>query len=66
VRDAVGAGLSHFAYAPLLPEMVRAGWLSAGAAGVLGAANLAGYLGVGARNHRGSCSQTSPIPARIK
>jgi len=46
VRDAVGAGLSHFAYAPLLPEMVRAGWLSAGAAGVLGAANLAGYPGL--------------------
>jgi len=40
----VGVGLSRFAYAPLLPEMVRAGWLSAGAAGVLGAANLAGYL----------------------
>ncbi len=40
----VGVGLSRFAYAPLLPEMVRAGWLSGGAAGVLGAANLAGYL----------------------
>lgn len=40
----VGVGLSRFAYAPLLPAMVQAEWLSAGAAGVLGAANLAGYL----------------------
>lgn len=40
----LGVGLSRFAYAPLLPAMVQAGWLSAGAAGLLGAANLAGYL----------------------
>ena len=40
----LGIGLSRFAYAPLLPAMVQAGWLSAGAAGLLGAANLAGYL----------------------
>lgn len=40
----LGVGLSRFAYAPLLPAMVGAGWLSAGAAGLLGAANLAGYL----------------------
>lgn len=31
----VGVGLSRFAYAPLLPSMVQAGWLAAGAAGVL-------------------------------
>lgn len=40
----LGIGLSRFAYSPLLPEMVQAGWLGAGAAGVLGAANLGGYL----------------------
>ena len=40
----LGVGLSRFAYAPLLPAMVQAGWLSAAAAGLLGAANLAGYL----------------------
>lgn len=40
----LGIGLSRFAYSPLLPGMVQAGWLGAGAAGVLGAANLGGYL----------------------
>jgi predicted MFS family arabinose efflux permease len=41
----LGIGLARFAYSPLLPAMVQAGWLGAGAAGALGAANLAGYLG---------------------
>lgn len=40
----LGVGLQRFAYAPLLPAMVLAGWLGPGAAGVLGASNLAGYL----------------------
>jgi len=40
----VGVGLQRFAYAPLLPAMVQANWLSAGAAGTLGAANFMGYL----------------------
>jgi len=40
----VGVGLQRFAYAPLLPAMVQVGWLSAGAAGTLGAANFTGYL----------------------
>ncbi len=40
----VGVGLQRFAYAPLLPAMVQAGWLGPGAAGALGAANFAGYL----------------------
>lgn len=39
-----GIGLSRFAYAPLLPAIVQAGLLSGGAAGVLGALNLGGYL----------------------
>lgn len=41
----LGIGLARFAYSPLLPAMVQAGWLGGGAAGALGAANLAGYLG---------------------
>jgi predicted MFS family arabinose efflux permease len=39
-----GVGLQRFAYAPLLPAMVAAGWLGAPDAGLLGAANLGGYL----------------------
>jgi len=40
----VGVGLQRFAYAPLLPAMVQAEWLSAGGAGALAAANFTGYL----------------------
>ena len=40
----LGVGLQRFAYAPLLPAMVEAGWLTPGAAGTLGAANFGGYL----------------------
>ncbi len=40
----LGVGVARFGYAPLLPAMVQGGWLGAGAAGILGAANLAGYL----------------------
>src|SRR5437764_10896023 len=40
----LGIGLARFGYSPLLPAMVQAGWLGAGAAGALGAANLGGYL----------------------
>src|ERR1019366_10052387 len=40
----VGVGLQRFAYAPLLPAVVRAEWLAAGGAGTLAAANFTGYL----------------------
>ncbi|MDP3414487.1 YbfB/YjiJ family MFS transporter [Falsiroseomonas sp.] len=40
----VGIGLARFAYVPLFPAMVGAGWVDGGGAGLLGAANLAGYL----------------------
>lgn len=40
----VGLGLARFAYTPLLPALVSAGWFDTGAAAYLGAANLAGYL----------------------
>ncbi|HEX2890602.1 YbfB/YjiJ family MFS transporter [Vineibacter terrae] len=41
----VGIGLSRFAYTPLIPALVAAGWFSPADAAYLGAANLAGYLG---------------------
>lgn len=40
----VGIGLQRFAYGPILPALVRDDWLAEGPAGLLGAANLAGYL----------------------
>src|SRR3712207_6098023 len=40
----VGIGLSRFAYAPILPALILAGWFSPAEAAYLGAANLAGYL----------------------
>jgi predicted MFS family arabinose efflux permease len=39
-----GIGLARFAYVPLFPAMVAAGWVDGGGAGLLGAANLLGYL----------------------
>jgi predicted MFS family arabinose efflux permease len=40
----VGIGLARFAYTPLLPALIEAGWFAPSAAAYLGAANLAGYL----------------------
>ena len=40
----VGIGLARFAYTPLLPALIEAGWFAPPAAAYLGAANLAGYL----------------------
>jgi predicted MFS family arabinose efflux permease len=39
-----GIGLSRFAYVPLFPAMVSAGWISGPEGALLGALNLAGYL----------------------
>ena len=39
-----GIGLARFAYVPLFPAMVAAGWVSGAEGGFLGAVNLAGYL----------------------
>src|SRR5580765_8980053 len=39
-----GIGLARFAYVPLFPAMVTAGWVTGAEAGLLGAMNLAGYL----------------------
>ena len=40
----LGIGLGRFAYPPLIPAMIAAGWLSPAGAAQVGAANLAGYL----------------------
>jgi len=40
----VGIGLARFAYTPLIPALIDAGWFTAAQAAYLGAANLAGYL----------------------
>src|SRR4051812_33955282 len=37
-------GLARFAYVPLFPAMVAAGWVTGAEGGLLGAMNLAGYL----------------------
>jgi predicted MFS family arabinose efflux permease len=39
-----GNGLARFAFVPLFPALVTAGWVTGAEAGALGAANLAGYL----------------------
>lgn len=39
-----GNGLGRFAFVPLFPAMVTAGWVDGGQAGTLGAAALLGYL----------------------
>lgn len=40
----VGIGLARFAYTPLIPAVIAAGWFSPSGAAYLGAANLTGYL----------------------
>jgi predicted MFS family arabinose efflux permease len=40
----VGIGLARFAYTPLIPALIAAGWFTPSQAAYLGAANLAGYL----------------------
>jgi predicted MFS family arabinose efflux permease len=39
-----GIGLARFAYVPLFPAMVAAGWVTGPEGGLLGAMNLSGYL----------------------
>ena len=40
----VGIGLARFAYTPLIPVLIGAGWFTPAQAAYLGAANFAGYL----------------------
>lgn len=58
-----GNGLARFAYVPLFPAMVTAGWVSGAEAGFLGALNLAGYL-VGVLSAR-SLARRFGIPAAL-
>lgn len=39
-----GLGIARFAYTPLIPALVTAGWFGPGEAAAFGAANLVGYL----------------------
>jgi predicted MFS family arabinose efflux permease len=56
----VGIGLARFAYTPLLPAIIDAGWFDASKATYLGAANLAGYL-LGALGGRWFVQKTSTV-----
>jgi len=40
----LGIGLARFAYTPLIPALIAAGWFAPAEAAYLGAANLAGYV----------------------
>jgi predicted MFS family arabinose efflux permease len=55
----VGIGLARFAYAPLIPALILAGWFSPTQAAYLGAANFAGYL-AGALLARPLASRMTP------
>ncbi len=55
----VGIGFARFAYTPLVPAIIEAGWFSAGAVAYLGAANLVGYL-LGAVAARPLAARLSP------
>src|SRR5699024_7113138 len=48
----LGIGMARFAYTPLIPALVEAGWFSAHDAAYLGAINLLGYLIGAATAHR--------------
>lgn len=56
----VTIGLARFGYTPLLPPMINEHWFSAGAAALLGAANLGGYL-IGALTGRAMARYTAPV-----
>jgi predicted MFS family arabinose efflux permease len=60
----VGIGLARFAYTPLIPALVEAGWFTPAQAGYLGAANLAGYL-AGALLGRPMATRV-PAPALLR
>ena len=57
----VGVGLARFAYTPLIPALISAGWFAPGEVAYLGAANLAGYL-AGALLGRGAASRFGAVP----
>ncbi|WP_353247821.1 YbfB/YjiJ family MFS transporter [Salinisphaera sp. T31B1] len=52
IATLLGIGMARFAYTPLIPALVDAGWFSSHAAAYLGAVNLLGYLLGAALAHR--------------
>ncbi len=56
----VGIGLARFAYTPLIPALILAGWFTPTEAAYLGAANLVGYL-AGALLARPLASRLAPV-----
>ena len=57
----VGIGVARFAYTPLIPALIAAGWFTPAATAYLGAANLLGYL-AGALLGHGMTRWVRPIP----
>ena len=57
----VGLGLARFAYTPLIPALIDAGWFAPADVVYLGAANLAGYL-VGALAARLLATRFEAVP----
>ena len=60
----VGIGIARFAYTPLIPAVIEAGWFTASEAAYLGAANLAGYLAGALFGPRLSAWTTIPVALR--
>lgn len=60
----VGIGLARFAYAPLLPALIEAGWFAPAEAAYIGAANLVGYL-AGALS-AGACVRRVPVTPLLR
>jgi predicted MFS family arabinose efflux permease len=58
----IGIGLARFAYTPLLPALIEAGWFEPSEAAYLGAANLVGYL-AGALLARWTARRFAPAQA---
>ncbi|MGI8623801.1 MAG: YbfB/YjiJ family MFS transporter [Solirubrobacteraceae bacterium] len=59
---AAAMGIGRFAYTPILPAMRAAGWLTPAQAGLLAAANYAGYL-AGAVLVAGAVRRAAPVAA---
>ncbi len=57
----LGIGLARFAYTPLIPALIAAGWFSPADTAYLGAANLAGYL-IGALFGRSLAARFGTVP----
>ncbi len=61
----IGNGLGRFAYTPLIPALIAAGWFAPEEAVYLAAANLAGYLAGAMSARRIALTLTDTVGARI-